>query len=154
MHRDIHRRQAHTADFFGFFIRQICQRDVVAEQVRKPLIVIFKIQRLAHAFGVLVDKTEDTFVFTTLMLVAEKSAELQSEGFVLALDKRKRIRFSGSRKDQLHLALGCIKSVIQRVADRMAVDAHEYIADAHAVVKAYAVFGHTRDYNAHRLPIL
>ena len=76
-------------------LRQVGERDIIAEQKGQSAVVILEIQALTHPPGELIDKAEDALIAAGLLLIHQISIEFQSQLLILGL----------AHLDSMHLTL-------------------------------------------------
>ena len=96
-------------------VAQIGEGDIVSEQEREPVIVIFKVDALSHSLGILVDKAEDAVVAAASLLIHEVGLKLQPKIVVFPLDYILGIFFTVTGEQQRKLLRRHEKAVVQNV---------------------------------------
>ena len=148
VHRDIDGRNVHILDALHFFVAQVRQRDVVAEQKRKPLVVVLEIQRLAQALRHLVDKAEHALVAARVLFVDEIAFKIAAQRLVLALFHALVAQPARAHQRQLELRAGGVELIVQHVVDLVPVDGQQR-APRKGVLRSGAVLFRARDLYRH-----
>ena len=153
VHRHVDGADVHLEDAVHLPVVDVGQRDVVAKQEGEPVVVVFKVQRLPHAGGQLVDKAEYALVPAGALLVHKVRLKLQAQLGVLGLDQLHLVALPAPPQGEPQLPLGFEKAVVQHIDDFVAVDGHQHVPrlDAHPLGAAF--FGYAVDCYSH-LPCL
>ena len=82
MYRDIDGADMHIDDPLDLMLRQVGQRDIVAEQEGKAAVVILKIETVPHAGRHLINKTEHALVTTGMLAIHEVGLKFEAKLFL------------------------------------------------------------------------
>ena len=131
---------------------KITLQDVVAEQKAQPLVIILKIQALAHTRGHLVDEAEHTVVGAGMLCIAQIGLEPAAKGAALRplhLPLPDAVCHPGF---QVEAAAVGIKIVVQRVVQLVIVHAQQFVTGGKAKSLGLAAGIHLLDPYRHLHP--
>ncbi len=123
MHGNINRADAHFNDTVDLTLINVRQRDVVAEQKRKAIIIILKIERFAHAGRQLVNEAEHALVAAGALPVHKICFKRKAQCAVLRLYE---FLFAplALRRFVYHMQMGVrlVKTEIENIRNVMPID--------------------------------
>ena len=132
VYRDKDGADVHLEDAVDLTVGEVGQRDIVAEQKGKPLVIVFKVQRFPHAGRQLVDKAEHAVVRAAVFFVPEVGLEIAAERLILPFFYLQGTALAVLAEFQRKTRRRCIELVVQRVAQRVAVDGQQRAARVQA----------------------
>ena len=144
----------HLDDTVDLVLGQVRQRDIVAEKEAQTLVVIFKIERFAHAGRQLVDEAEHTMVGTAVLFVAQVGLEVAAQRLILTFFHLHGAVLFVLTELQRETFRRCIELVIQRIVQRVAVDGQQRAAYGDAEFFSRGIFVHRRYVQGHRFTLL
>ena len=130
VHRDVDRTDVQVDDALNLSLREIGERDVVAQKKAKTRVVVFEIHRRAHAGRQLVDEAENTVVGAGARAVHQIALELQPQVAALGLSHADAVlRAVGAPQHDRKRAVVSEKLIVEHIDDPIAVDRHQAFAD-------------------------
>ncbi len=129
MHGNIDRLQAVSDDSLDIILLHIGQCNIISLQKRKPGIIVLKIQRIAHSFRHLIDKTKDAFIPAGLIIIHQSAFKHNAQIFVVVFFDFKfpffPVRFSDQNSNFLFMNQIMI---IKHIFDLLPVDTNQRIS--------------------------
>ncbi len=130
---DIHRGEALALDALPVVVAQVGKRNEVAVEKREPVVVIFKVERLAETLGHLGEEAERAFIVAGAQPVKKRLSKLQAEvGVGVFLDQEHAQLAGGGAHMELDLLLGDGEAVVDHIAQALLANGDEQVAGLEA----------------------
>ncbi len=91
--RNVKRSEVHTRNALFVLVVEICERNISTLQIRKPVIIVFYIKRVAQTLWLLVNETKNAFVQTGFNPVKHSAFKNYAQILVVILFKLDNFNF-------------------------------------------------------------
>ena len=106
---------------------KICSSYIVSLQKRKPPVVIFKINCIAHTVRILIDKAKYALISAASFLIHKKSIEFKSDVVILRFSYFNVKKLRSAVNFQYNLFFGYSESVVKNITDIESVNRYKYV---------------------------